>query len=66
MYKPLPSKGEDLVDRWGEREGIVNLRNGTFAVCGIVPAGKMKAGDLREAAELSRRYGSRELRLTVL
>ncbi len=65
LYKPLPSKGEDLVDRWGEREGIINLRNGTFAVSAIVPAGKIKAKDLRTAAELARKYGSRELRLTV-
>ncbi len=65
MYKPLPSKGKDLVNRWGEREGIVNLRNGTFAVSAIVLAGKIKAEDLRRAAELSRKYGSRELRLSV-
>ncbi|RLJ70453.1 nitrite reductase (NADH) large subunit [Hydrogenivirga caldilitoris] len=65
LYKPMPSKGENLVNRWGEREGVINLRNGTFAVLAIVPAGKIKAKDLREAAELSRRYGSRELRLSV-
>lgn len=65
LYKPMPSKGEDLVNRWGEREGVVNLRNGTFAVSAIVPAGKIKARELREAAELSRKYGSRELRLSV-
>ncbi len=65
LYKPLPSKGEDLVNRWGEREGVINLRNGTFAVSAIVPAGKIKAKDLRTAAELARKYGSRELRLSV-
>jgi nitrite reductase (NADH) large subunit len=65
MYRSLPSKGEDLVDKWGEREGVVNLRNGTFATLSVIPAGKIPAGDLREFAELSRRYGSRELRLTV-
>ncbi|NPA41024.1 MAG: FAD-dependent oxidoreductase [Aquificae bacterium] len=65
LYKAMPSKGEDLVNRRGEREGIINLRNGTFAVSAIVPAGKIKAKDLREAAELSRKYGSRELRLSV-
>ncbi|WP_457600089.1 nitrite/sulfite reductase [Hydrogenivirga sp.] len=65
LYKPMPSKGEDLVNKWGEREGVINLRNGTFAVSAIVPAGKIKAKDLREAAELARKYGSRELRLTV-
>jgi nitrite reductase (NADH) large subunit len=65
MYKPLAQKGEDLVNRWGEREGIINLRNGTFAVSAIVPAGKIKAKDLRRAAELSRKFGSRELRLSV-
>ncbi len=65
IYKPLPEKGEDLVNRTGEREGVINLRNGTFAVLAVVPAGKIPAKDLREAAELSRKYGSRELRLTV-
>ncbi len=65
LYRRLPSKGRDLVERWGEREGVVNLRNGTFAVLAVIPAGKLKAKDLREAAELSRKYGSRELRLTV-
>ena len=65
IYKPLPEAGENLVNRWGEREGVINLRNGTFAVPAIVPAGKIKAKDLREAGELSRKYGSRELRLTV-
>ncbi|EDP76479.1 FAD-dependent oxidoreductase [Hydrogenivirga sp. 128-5-R1-1] len=65
VYKPLPSKGQDLVNARGEREGIINLRNGTFAVSAIVPAGKIKAKDLRTAAELARKYGSRELRLTV-
>jgi len=65
LYRSLPQKGEDLVNRWGEREGVINLRNGTFATLSVVPAGKIKAKDLREAAELSRRYGSRELRLSV-
>jgi len=65
MYRSLPEKGEDLVEKWGEREGVVNLRNGTFAVLAVVPAGKIKAEDLRGFAELSRKYGSRELRLTV-
>ncbi len=65
LYKALPEKGEDLVDSYGEREGIINLRNGTYAVCVVVPAGKIKAKDLRRAAELSRLYGSRELRLSV-
>ncbi len=65
MYGALPEKGEDLVNRWGEREGIINLRNGTYAVSVVVPAGKIRAEDLREIAELSRKYGSRELRLSV-
>ena len=65
LYISLPSKGRDLVNRWGEREGVINLRNGTFAVLATVPAGKISAKDFREAAELSRKYGSRELRLTV-
>ncbi len=65
MYKPLPPGGKVLVKRWGEREGIVNLRNGTYAVLAVVPAGKIKAKDLKRAAELSRKFGSRELRLTV-
>ena len=65
LYKAMPHKGEDLVNSRGEREGIINLRNGTFAVCAVVPAGKIKAKDLRRAAELSRKYGSRELRLSV-
>ncbi len=65
LYKAMPSKGEDLVNAKGEREGVINLRNGTFAVCAVVPAGKIKAKDLRHAAELARKYGSRELRLSV-
>ncbi|MDQ7037899.1 MAG: FAD-dependent oxidoreductase [Aquificota bacterium] len=65
LYRTLPPKGADLVERWGEREGVVNLRNGTFAVLAVVPAGKIRAEDLRRAAELSRLYGSREIRLTV-
>ncbi len=65
LYKAIPPKGGDLINRVGEREGIINLRNGTFAVPAVVPAGKIKAEDLREAAELSRRFGSRELRLSV-
>ncbi len=65
MYRSLPRKGEDLVNRWGEREGIIPLRNGTFAVLAVVPAGKIRAREFRSAAELSRRYGSRELRLSV-
>ena len=65
LYRSLPTKGRDLVERWGEREGVVNLRNGTFAVLTVVPAGKIRAEDFRRAAELSRLYGSREIRLTV-
>jgi len=58
-------KGTELVDKQGEKEGVINLRNGTFATLVVVPAGKIIARDFREAAELSRKYGSRELRLTV-
>ncbi len=65
VYRTMPSKGTDLVNKWGEREGIINLRNGTYAVSAIIPAGKIKAEDLRRAAELSKRYGNRELRLSV-
>jgi nitrite reductase (NADH) large subunit len=65
VYRSLRTKGLDLVERSGEREGVVNLRNGTFAVLGVIPAGKIRARDLRRAAELSRLYGSREIRLTV-
>ena len=65
IYRPLPSKGENLVNKQGEREGIINLRNGTFAVHIPVPAGKISAEDFKELAELSRKYGSRELRLSV-
>jgi len=53
------------VDKWGEREGIINLRNGTYAVPVVVPVGKIKAEDFRTIAELSKKYGSRELRLSV-
>jgi len=65
LYKAFPEKGTELVDKQGEREGVINLRNGTFATLVVVPAGKITAKDFREAAELSRKYGSRELRLTV-
>ncbi len=65
LYRPLPEKGEDLVTEEGEREGIIPLRNGTFALLVPVPAGKVSADDFRQIAELSRRYGSRELRLSV-
>ncbi|AAC06543.1 FAD-dependent oxidoreductase [Aquifex aeolicus] len=65
LYKAIPSKGKDLVNKTGEREGIINLRNGTYAVCVVVPAGKIKAKDFRQIAELARKYGSRELRLSV-
>jgi len=65
LYKAFPSKGEGLVREVGEREGVINLKNGTFAVLVAVPAGKISAEDFRKAAELSRKFGSRELRLTV-
>jgi len=65
LYRPLPEKGEDLVTEEGEREGVIPLRNGTYALLVPIPAGKVSAEDFRELAELSRKYGSRELRLTV-
>jgi len=58
-----------LLQEWGvdrfKREGIVPLRNGTFALLVPLPAGKIKARSFRTVAELSRRYGSREIRLSV-
>ena len=65
IYRSLPEKGKELVVRQGEREGIIPLRNGTFAVLATLPAGKIGARSFRTAAELSRRYGSREIRLSV-
>ena len=65
MYKSLPEKGRDLVDSSGEREGIILQKNGLLSVSAIVPAGELSAQDLLRAAELSKKYGSREIRLSV-
>ncbi len=65
LYKTLPTAGRNLVTHSGEREGIVPLRNGTFALLIGIPVGRINAHDFRKIAELSRKYGSRELRLSV-
>ncbi len=65
LYRPLETKGRDLVNKWGEREGIIPLKNHTFAMLVPVPAGKISAGDLKRVADMARLYGSGELRLSV-
>ncbi len=65
LLRRLQEKGEDLVEKWGEREGIIRQRNGLYAVSMIVPGGIFTGEDLEAVAYLSRKYGSGELRLSV-
>ncbi|ADC89957.1 nitrite and sulphite reductase 4Fe-4S region [Thermocrinis albus DSM 14484] len=65
MVKKLPAAGEDMVRWCGEREGLIRLRNGLYAVPLIVPAGIFTGDALQRAAWLAQKYGSGELRLST-
>lgn len=65
LLRNLWRKGEDLVERVGERTGIIRQKNGLYAVSLIVPAGIFTGEDLERLAYLSRKYGSGEIRLSV-
>lgn len=49
----------------GERTGKVLLRDGTYAVHMVVPAGIFNSKALREVAAIARLYGSGEVRFTT-
>lgn len=65
LLRNLPRKGTDLVESVGERQGIIRQKNGLFAVSLVVPAGIFTGDDLEKVAELAKRYGSSEIRLSV-
>lgn len=65
LLKRLQEKGEDLVEKWGEREGIIKQKNSLYTVSLIVPGGIFTGEDLETVAYLSRKYGSGEIRLSV-
>ncbi|MFN4307063.1 FAD-dependent oxidoreductase, partial [Sulfurihydrogenibium azorense] len=65
ILKNLWSKGEELVEKVGERLGIIEQRNGLYAVSLMVPAGTFTGEDLERIAFLAKRYGSGEIRLSV-
>ncbi len=65
VLKNLWSKGEELVEKVGERLGIIEQRNGLYAVSLVVPAGMFTGEDLERIAFLAKRYGSGEIRLSV-
>ncbi len=65
LLRRLEDKGQDLVKTWGEREGIIEQKNGLYTVSLMVPGGIFTGEDLETVAHLSRRYGSGEIRLSV-
>ncbi len=65
LLRNLWRKGEDLVERVGERTGVIRQKNGLYAVSLMVPAGIFTGEDLERLAHLSRKYGSGEIRLSV-
>jgi nitrite reductase (NADH) large subunit len=65
ILRNLDSRGEDIVDKDGERDILVRQKNGLYSVLLVPPVGMFDAGDLYKLAILSRKYGSGELRLTV-
>ncbi|MDW8294360.1 MAG: FAD-dependent oxidoreductase [Aquificaceae bacterium] len=58
-------KGEELVERVGERQGLIRQKKGLFTVSLVVPAGIFAGEELEELAELARKCGSGEIRLSV-
>jgi sulfite reductase beta subunit-like hemoprotein len=58
-------RGEELVQKVGERCGIIKQKNGLYAVSLVVPAGIFTGTDLERVAELAKRYGSGEVRLST-
>ncbi|NPB05379.1 MAG: nitrite/sulfite reductase [Aquificae bacterium] len=73
LGRPLRPKGWELVEAFGEREGIIPLsgrgrglfKRRLYAVLAAVPAGKLPAADLEGFARLAETYGDGRLRLTV-
>ncbi|MCX7759786.1 MAG: hypothetical protein N2Z81_01230 [Hydrogenothermaceae bacterium] len=49
----------------GEKTGKVFLKDGTFAIHMVIPAGIFSGSDMLEIAELSKIFGNGEIRLTV-
>lgn len=65
LLRNLWRKGEDLVEKIGERTGIIRQKNGLYAVGLTVPAGIFTGEDLERLAYLSKKFGSGEIRLSV-
>ncbi len=53
------------IDYFEPDSGKVQLKNGTFAVHAVIPSGIFSGSAMMEAAELSTKYGSGELRLDM-
>jgi nitrite reductase (NADH) large subunit len=65
LMKNLWRRGEELVQKVGERCGIIRQKNGLYAVSLVVPTGIFTGTDLERVAELAKRYGSGEIRLST-
>ena len=65
LGKEFPFKGEDKVKTYGERVGIIPQKGELHAVDIGVPSGKISAEDFEKVAELAKRYGNGELRLST-
>lgn len=65
LLRNLPDRGEELVEKVGERCGIIKQKNGLYAVSLVVPAGIFTGRDLERVSHLAKRYASGEIRLSV-
>jgi len=65
LMRNLWRGGEELVQKVGERCGIIKQKNGLYAVSLVVPAGIFTGTDFERVAELAKRYGSGEVRLST-
>jgi len=65
LLRNLQDKGEELVEKAGERCGIIKQKNGLYAVSIVVPAGIFTGRDLERVSYLAKRYASGEIRLSV-
>ena len=67
LGKEFPFKGDEIVKSYGDREGIIRQRDKEelYSVSIGIPSGKIKAEDFEKAAELAKRYGSGDLRLST-
>ncbi|WP_200762521.1 nitrite/sulfite reductase [Nitrosophilus alvini] len=61
------SAGETLcsLEHFDAKYGRVELKDGSFAIHAVVPAGIFTGSDMIEASEIAQKYGNGEIRLTV-